>query len=141
MNDTPASHSKRDIPAWIKVLFILTLLLGMATVIWQQLPRSGISTDLDLVGQGTPVLVLTRDVFVVGGAEVMAMLAELEEDYQAQVVFRIAHQGQPEGQAFARQHNTQDADLTLLDGQGEVLGSLVQPDNSAAIRAFLDRLL
>ena len=123
----PTEPTSRTIPGWVKAVFLILLISGMAAVIWQQLPRSGISTDLSVVGQDRPVLVLTRDVNLLNGAEVLELMRQVEPQYEEAILFRIAHQGQPAGQAFARQHETQDGDLTLIDAQGEVVGRMVQP--------------
>ena len=111
-----AENPRRSIPGWVKAIFFVVLISAMVVVVWTQLPRSGISTDLSVVGGDKPVLVLTRDV---------------------NLLFRVAHQGQPAGRAFAREHNTQDGDLTLVDEAGEVIGRMVQPRNSAEIAQLL----
>lgn len=110
----PAEQPKRAIPGWIKVVFLVLLIAGMALVVWTQLPRSGISTDLSVIGGERPVLVLTRDVNLLNGAEVLELMRQVEPQYQDAILFRIAHQGQPVGRAFARQHGTQDGDLTQI---------------------------
>ncbi|MBQ0743447.1 MAG: hypothetical protein KBT85_09125 [Pseudomonas sp.] len=133
----PAEQPKRAIPGWIKVVFLVLLIAGMALVVWQQLPRSGISTDLSVIGGERPVLVLTRDVNLLNGAEVLELMRQVEPQYQDAILFRIAHQGQPAGQAFARQHGTQDGDLTLLDQNGEVIGRMVQPRNTEELAQLL----
>ncbi|WOD09462.1 hypothetical protein RPW65_10225 [Pseudomonas sp. NyZ704] len=133
----PAEQPKRAIPGWIKVVFLVLLIAGMALVVWQQLPRSGISTDLSVIGGERPVLVLTRDVNLLNGAEVLELMRQVEPQYQDAILFRIAHQGQPVGQAFARQHGTQDGDLTLLDQNGEVIGRMVQPRNTEELAQLL----
>lgn len=125
------------IPVWLKALFLILLAIAMATVVWTQLPRSGISTDLSVIGGDKPVLVLTRDVNLLNGAEVLDLLREMEPQYRETILFRIAHQGQPAGQAFAREHKTQDADLTLVDSSGEVIGRMVQPRNTEEIEQLL----
>lgn len=133
----PAEQPKRAIPGWIKVVFLVLLIAGMALVVWQQLPRSGISTDLSVIGGERPVLVLTRDVNLLNGAEVLELMRQVEPQYQDAILFRIAHQGQPVGQAFARQHGTQDGDLTLLDQNAEVIGRMVQPRNTEELAQLL----
>lgn len=128
---------KRAIPRWLKAAFLLLLMAGMAAVVWQQLPRAGISTDLSVIGGERSVLVLTRDVNLVNGAEVLELMQQMEPAYRETVLFRVAHQGQPTGQAFARQHRTQDGDLTLLDSEGEVIGRMVQPRNVEEVAQLL----
>ncbi len=133
----PAEQPRRAIPGWIKAVFLVLLIAGMALVVWQQLPRAGISTDLSVIGGERPVLVLTRDVNLLNGAEVLELMRLLEPQYQDLILFRVAHQGQPVGRAFARQHGTQDGDLTLLDQDGEVIGRMVQPRNAEELAQLL----
>lgn len=132
-----AEQPRRSISGWIKAVFFVVLITAMVVVVWTQLPRSGISTDLSVVGGDKPVLVLTRDVNLLNGAEVLDMLRDLEPRYREAVLFRVAHQGQPAGQVFAREHDTQDGDLTLVDQAGEVIGRMVQPRNSDEIIQLL----
>ena len=138
---TPASNvPPRRIPPWIKTLFMLALVGGMATVAWTQLPRTGISTDLSVIGQGRPALVLTRDSNYLGGAEVLEKLNTIQSQYAQRVQFRIAHLGEPVGRAFAETYQTQDGDLTLFDEDGQQLGGLVQPKSIERIEQLLSRL-
>lgn len=138
---TAPQEERRHLPGWIKAAFLLLLLGGMLVVVWQQLPRTGVSTDLSVIGEGKPVLVLTRDVNLIGGAEVLELLATLQPEYQDRVLFRIAHTGQPDGRFFSEDHQTHDADLTLLDDEGNTMGGLVQPRSTAPIRELLDEFL
>ena len=71
---TSKNAGNKRIPGWIKTVFIILLLGGMALVVWQQLPRGGISTDLTVIGTDRPTLVLTRDTNFVGGGEVLDFL-------------------------------------------------------------------
>ncbi|WP_022962679.1 hypothetical protein [Halopseudomonas pelagia] len=132
-------QSKASLPGWLKAFFLIVLIVAMAAVIWTQLPRSGISTDLSVVGGDKPVLVLTRDVNFLNGAGVLDLLREMEPEYREAIPFRIAHQGQPAGQAFARKYQTQDGDLALIDSDGKLIGRMVQPQNSAEIAQLLPR--
>ncbi len=137
MNDTTPRPTARRLPLWIKLTFMLLLIGGMVAIAWTQLPRVGVATDLTIIGQGEPTLVLTRDVNYLGGAEVLELLKPIQSDYAGQVHFRIAHLGQPDGQAFSQQYNTQDGDLTLLDSEGDTLGALAQPKNVDQIHQLL----
>lgn len=137
MNDTISRRSSRRLPLWIKVTFMLLLIAGMVAIAWTQLPRVGVATDLTIVGQGEPTLVLTRDVNYLGGAQVLELMKPIQSQYAGQIHFRIAHLGQPDGRAFSEQHDTQDGDLTLLDGDGQPVGALEQPDAVDQIHQLL----
>lgn len=128
----------RRIPAAAKWLFSGLLLVMLLVLGWQNLPRGVVSTDLTAIGEGRPVLVLTRDVNFVGGGEVMELMGQLTAEERAGVELRVAHLGRPDGQAFARQFATRDADLLLLDAQGEPLGRVEHPETLDHIRQLLD---
>ncbi|GGD02315.1 hypothetical protein [Halopseudomonas salina] len=136
MTTTRTSNTKR-IPGWIKALFILVLLGCVSLVAWQQLPRAGVSTDLSVIGMDKPALVLTRDNNLVGGGEVLDLLREAQPQYGERVYLRVAHQGQEDGRAFARDHNSRDGDLVLLDAEGEVISGPVLPQSYADVQALL----
>lgn len=137
---TSEARTRRIHPA-VKFSFMGLLLTMVLVVGWQNLPRGVISTDLDVIGQGMPVLVLTRDVNFVGGGEVMELMGRLTAEEREHVELRVAHLGQPRGQAFARQFDTQDADLILLDGNGEQLGRVDHPETVDHIRHLLQQHL
>lgn len=137
---TSEARTRRIHPA-VKFSFMGLLLTMVLVVGWQNLPRGVISTDLDIIGQGTPVLVLTRDVNFVGGGEVMELMSHLSDAERERVEMRVAHLGQPRGQAFANQFATQDADLVLLDGNGELLGRVDHPETVDHIRQLIQQHL
>lgn len=136
MTSSKTTSSKR-IPGWIKAVFILVLLIGMSIVVWQQLPRSGVSTDLTVIGGGKPTLVLTRDTNFVGGGQVLDFLRAAQARYGEQVHLRIAHQGQEDGRAFAREHQSRDGDLVLLNAEGKVIAGPLLPQSFTAVEALL----
>jgi hypothetical protein len=138
MSDTP-TPARKGIPTPIMLTFVITLILAMVAIAWTQLPRAGISTDLTVIGQGQPVLVLTRDVNYLGGAQVLEMLKPIQGDYAERASFRIAHLGQPDGRSFADRHGTSDGDITLLDAKGNLLETVVEPPNAAQVEDLLSR--
>lgn len=136
MSTTRSPNTKR-IPGWIKTLFLVLLLGGVSFVAWQQLPRAGISTDLSVIGTDKPTLVLTRDTNFVGGGDVLDFMRAAQAEHGARVYLRIAHQGQEDGRAFARDHDSRDGDLVLLDADGEVIAGPALPQSYADVEALL----
>lgn len=134
---TSKNAGNKRIPGWIKTVFIILLLGGMALVVWQQLPRGGISTDLTVIGTDKPTLVLTRDTNFVGGGEVLDFLRAAQAEYGERVYLRIAHQGQEDGRAFALEHQSRDGDLVLLDSDSRVIAGPLLPQSFAAVEALL----
>lgn len=131
------SANNRHVPGWIKTLFILALIGGVTVAAWQLLPRGGISTDLTVIGTDKPTLVLTRDTNFVGGGDVLDFLRAAQAEYGEQVYLRIAHQGQEDGRAFAREHKSRDGDLVLLDAQGKLIAGPLLPQSLTAVEAML----
>ncbi len=136
MTTSKTPNAKR-IPGWIKALFILVLFGCVSLVAWQQLPRTGVSTDLSVIGIDKPALVLTRDNNLVGGGEVLDLLRAALPEYGERVYLRVAHQGQEDGRAFARDHDSRDGDLVLLDAEGQVIAGPVLPQSYADVEALL----
>ncbi len=138
MSDTSPTPRK-GIPPPIMLTFVAGLIIAMVAIAWTQLPRSGLSTDLTVIGEGHPVLVLTRDVNYLGGAQVLEVLKPIRESYTERAHFRIAHLGQPDGQAFSDQHRTSDGDVSLLDAQGNLLETTTEPQDAGQVEALLSR--
>lgn len=138
MSTTKGADAK-FIPGWIKTVFIVVLLSGVSFAAWQQLPRTGVSTDLSVIGTGKPSLVLTRDTNFVGGGEVLDLLREAQAEHGERVYLRIAHQGQADGLAFSSEHKSRDGDLVLLDAAGVVLAGPVLPQSYSDVEALLSQ--
>lgn len=135
--DQPTTNSRLP----LRALIFIGLIIGLLFAAWQLLPRTGLSTDISVVGQGTPVLVLTRDVHYLGGAEVLEMLKPMQVEYAPGLLMRVAHQGHDSSRQFSEQHGARDGDLLLFDAEGKLLGSLQVPSNEAMLRQWLDPLL
>ena len=95
-------------PAWAKTLLTLAIMIVVGALIISQLPRGAFPTDLSRIGQGTPALVVARDINFLAGAEVMDLLNSIRPEYHDRVEFLAAHLGHPDGQAFARRHDMRD---------------------------------
>jgi hypothetical protein len=125
------------IPGWAKVLITVVVIVGAGALIFTQLPRGAFSTDLSRVGQGTPALVVARDINFLAGAEVMDLLNSIRPEYDGRVEFLAAHLGHPDGQAFARRYNMRDATVVLFSGDGERLVTMRAPQRAAEVREAL----
>lgn len=135
MTDQPTTGAR--IPGWAKLLITIAVVAGASTLIWTQLPRGHFSTDLTLIGQGQPALVMARDIAYLEGAEVMDRMNAIRDDY-ADVLFLVAHLGRPEGREFARRFEARDATVILFDAQGQALAILRAPPSAQVIRQALD---
>jgi hypothetical protein len=126
-------------PRWLKWPALLLAMLTVGTLIWQQLPGAGYSTDLSKVGAGLPTLVLTRDNNYVGGAEVMELMNDIRADYAGRVDFLVAHLPTPAGRAFVTQHGVRDGTVVLFDAEGRRVDTLPFPGSTEELRSALDR--
>jgi hypothetical protein len=125
----------------IRTLIIVATTVLIGAVLWLLLPKGSFSNDLTRVGQGKPALVMLREVHVMGGDQVMEQMQLIHAEFQDSVEFLVVHTGQPDGQAFAADHNISDGSLVLFDAQGHVLGRSARPESPDALRQFLTELL
>lgn len=125
-------------PRWVKSLITVAVLVGAGALIFTQLPRGAFPTDLSRIGQGTPALVVARDISYLSGAEVMDLMNEIRPEYAGRVEFLAAHLGQPDGEAFARRYNAWDGTVVLFAGDGSVRARLHAPQTTAELRQALD---
>ena len=123
----------------VRVLVVLSCLAVVGLVLWQLLPKSTFSSDLGQVGQGTPALVMLREIHVMGSERTLAQMEMVYPDYQDQLMFLLVHTGHPDGVAFAETHNVSDGSLVLLDGAGDAIATMGRPDSVEALRGFISQ--
>ena len=128
------TESKR----WTKPLIIVLSIIAVGAAIWSQLPRGFYPTDLSLVGNGRPALVLAYDPNFGGGMAAMELMNVIRSDYEDRVQFLIARFGLPEGRAFANRHRAVDGTILLFAGDGTRVNSVHLPESEAQLRHVLD---
>lgn len=133
-NSRPVSR----MPRWAKALITIAVMVAGSALIFTQLPKGALSTDLSRIGQGVPALVVARDINYVAGGEVMDLMNGMRPHYGDRLEFLVAHLGRPEGQDFARRHGARDGTLVLLAGDGSRLATLHAPKTEAEIRGALE---
>lgn len=124
----------------IKIVIWVVFVSFLGVVLWSNLAGQHISTDLSIIGQGKPVVVLVHESHMPGGMEAMALINRIRGDFEDAIEFRVASLGRPEGQAFANNFDAFDGVVVLLKAQGEVHRVLVFPDSEAAARDLLQEL-
>ena len=127
-------------PRWMKALITTAIIIAAAVLIFTQLPKGAFSTDLSRIGQGTPALVIARDINYVSGGEVMELINGMRPEYGAQVEFLVAHLGRPDGREFARRHGAGDGTVVLFAGDGSRLSTLHAPETEDEVRRLLEAL-
>ena len=135
MNET--SKRPSAVPGWAKVVITLVVIVGAGALIFTQLPRGTFSTDLSRIGQGTPALVVARDISFVAGEEVMSLLNGMRPEFADRVEFLAVNLGNPQAQGFARQHRMQDGTVVLFSGDGTRIGVLGRPSTQREVRQLL----
>ncbi|TVP87033.1 MAG: hypothetical protein EA347_08365 [Thioalkalivibrio sp.] len=125
------------VPGWAKVVITLVVVVGAAALILTQLPRGAFPTDLSRIGQGTPAIVVARDINFVAGYEVMDLLVELRPEYAERVEFLAVNLGHPDGQQFASRHGMRDGTVVLFSGDGTRVGAVHTPRTEREVRELL----
>ncbi len=136
MNEIPTRSPSR----WRRWLAAAAVVVAAGMLVWSQLPRTGYPTDLSLVGQGRPALVLAMEGNYQEGAAVMHLLHGLRAEYQGSVHFVVAALGRPEGRAFAQRHQARDGTVLLFDARGQRVAVLQTPQNQDQLRAALQAI-
>lgn len=128
-------------PRWRKPLLTLLIIAAIGTLVWSQLPRGSYPTDLNLVGEGRPALVLAYDVNYAGGMEVMELMNVVRTEYTDRVQFLVAHLGTPDGQAFANRHRAGDGTVMTFAGDGAHIETFHLPRTHDELRRVIDGAL
>lgn len=125
---------------WRRRLLLTATLAAAAALVWSQLPKAGYPTDLAVVGQGRPALVLAMEGNYQEGASVMNLLHGLRGEFEGSVHFVVAALGRPEGRAFAERHQARDGTVLLFDAGGQRVAVLQTPQAQDELRQALRRL-
>jgi hypothetical protein len=89
-----------------------------------------ISTDLSVIGEGRPVAVLAAENYSPAGMQAMDQINVIMEDFEDQVLFRVASIGSPNGDRFVAEHGIRDGVLVVLGGDGAVLDKWAVVDDT-----------
>jgi hypothetical protein len=119
------------------VIVALTAILFFAT-------RSMInpmSTDLSVVGQGKPSLVLGFESYSPAGGDALNRLNAVRDDYEDRMVFVVADLGTPQGKAFARRYKLRDGVAIFLAPDGTPGRIDIIPADEQLLRQQLDSKL
>jgi hypothetical protein len=118
-------------------IVVILVLVGGALVALLQLGRP-IHTDLSVVGQGRPTLVLAYENFSPAGVDALERLRAVRPDYEDRIEFVVADLGTPDGRAFAIRHNLRDGTAVFLAPNGQPVRVTGIPADERALRQQLD---
>jgi len=99
------------------------------------------STDLSVVGQGKPVLVLAHENFSPTSGEALHRLRDVEKEFESRLSIVIADLGIPEGQAFAQRYGLGDGQALFLNKDGQAIQITAVTADENALRDQLNAYL
>jgi hypothetical protein len=128
----------------VKIIAITTAsLLALATLGYFLTMSGGkpIGSDLSIIGQGKPVLVLAYENYSPTGGVALNRLRRISSDYDSQLDLVVADLGTPDGRAFANIHLLFDGQAVLLKRNGQPLGVMSIPADEKELRSRLESKL
>lgn len=100
-----------------------------------------ISTDLSVIGQGKPALVLAYENFSPAGGDALNRLRKVRSDYGSRLDFVVADMGTPQGRAFANRYQLVDGQAVFLKQDGQPLRVTSIPADERELRSRLESKL
>jgi hypothetical protein len=122
------------------ITFSIGAVLGLGYVITLVAVKP-VSTDLSVVGQGRPALVLAYENFSPTGGEALERLRAIRADYEDRLDIVVADLGTPQGKVFANRHRLVDGQAVFLRPDGRPLQVTGIPAEERELRARLDMKL
>jgi len=127
----------RKATGWVLVVFLIAIAGGLLYTFTGRV----ISTDLSVIGQGQPVAVLAFESYSPQGMEAMDQINVIRDDFEDQLLFRVASIGSPDGDRFIAAQGIRNGILVVLDGDGEVLSMLSVIGDSETLARKLNSAL
>ncbi|MGB5493207.1 MAG: hypothetical protein WBM97_01845 [Sedimenticolaceae bacterium] len=100
-----------------------------------------VSTDLSVVGQGKPTLVLAYENFSPTGGEALDRIRQVRAEYESRLHFVVADLGTPQGRAFANRFGLADGQAVFMKPDGQPLQVIRIPADGRELRTRLDHKL
>ena len=108
----------------VKIIAITTASLVALAVLGYFLTMGGgkpIGSDLSVIGQGKPALVLAYENYSPIGGDALNRLRQVRSDYDSRLDFVVADLGTPDGRAFANRYQLVDGQAVFLKPDGKPL--------------------
>ena len=100
-----------------------------------------VSTDLSVIGQGKPALVLAYENFSPASSEALDHLRQVRSEYEPHLHFVVADLGTPRGRAFANRFGLTDGQAVFLKADGQPVVIIRIPGDERELRTRLDHEL
>lgn len=97
---------------------IVLVTAALVVMVWAAMPPS-YNTDLSLIGQGKPAVVLIFDNENVASSTLMEGFNKVRDDYDGAVEFLVADINTDSGERFAFTHRMTSASAVYFNGEGE----------------------
>ena len=102
----------------ITITIALVLLLGY--VVLQIIPTP-ISSDLSLLKEDKPAVILAYENYSPSGGETLTRLKRMRSDFDSNINFIVADLGTPQGRAFAYTYRVHDSQAVLFTRKRQVV--------------------
>ncbi len=119
---------------------VLVTLIGLGYLLMVGVGKP-VSTDLSVIGEGKPVLVLVYENYSPRSTDALSRLQQVMDDYEPRMAFVVADLGVPQGRAFASRHQLESGQAVFLKPDGEPLQALNIPTDESDLRNRLDSKL
>ena len=100
-----------------------------------------IGSDVSIVGQGKPAIVLAYENYSPAGGEALSSLREVRDNYDSRLDFVVADMGTPQGRDFANRHQLIDGVAVFLDQSGKPLQVTRIPPQEDQLNQLLESML
>ena len=119
-------------------LFLLIAVAIAGGTAWYMVGH-GMSSDLSVIGEGKPVVVLVYENHSPNSMQAFDRLRAVRGDFEGQLAFRMAPVGTPEGEAFMQRFDTPQGAVVVFDGRGVLLDRWPVPYEEEVLRERLAR--
>lgn len=121
--------------AVITLSFIALVAIGYFIILGDGKP---IGTDLSLIGQGKPTLVLAYENYSPAGGDALNRLRRVRGDYDSRLTFVVADMGTPQGLEFTERYKLVDGQAIFLKPNGQPIEITNIPADEQALRGLLN---
>ncbi|MBL4670913.1 MAG: hypothetical protein JKX81_01535 [Arenicella sp.] len=125
----------------IKVISVITVSLAILIGFGYFFTMSGgkpIGTDLSVIGQGKPVLVLAYENFSPAGGDALNRLRKVRSDYDSRLDFVVADLSTPQGHSIAGRYRLVDGQAVFLKNDGQPLSVMFIAADEQELRSRLN---
>ena len=137
----PAAFDVGDCTTMVKTIAVTAVALVALGYLLTMGVGKPISTDLSVIGQGKPALVLAYENFSPTGGDALNRLRQVRSDYDSRLDFLVADLGTPQGRAFANRYQLVNGQAVFLKQDGQPLRVTSIPADERELRSRLESRL